>query len=204
MVGSQIRYEDRGLSFSIGGVWGEYKNLQIKLKGVHQFVNAAVAVGVIEALRSHGITIGSEAIKNGLYKTVWPGRLEVVSFNPLVVLDGAQNVSSAIALKETVGSSFKYKKLIMVFGISKDKDIAGVCGKLYDLADEVVLTRSNNPRAAYPLDLAKYFAGRPLYLTANIKEAKIKAYGLAKRDDLILVCGSLFVVGEFRDEEIRS
>jgi dihydrofolate synthase/folylpolyglutamate synthase len=203
VVGSQIRYEGRGLSFSIEGIWGEYKDLQIKLKGAHQFINAAVAVGVIEALRFHGITIGSEAIKNGLYKTVWPGRLEVVSLDPLVVLDGAQNVSSAIALKETVRSSFKYKKLIMVFGISKDKDIKGVCGQLYDLADEVVLTKSHNPRAASPLDLAEYFASRPLHLTADIKEAKIKAYGLAKRDDLVLVCGSLFVVGEFRDEEIR-
>jgi dihydrofolate synthase/folylpolyglutamate synthase len=92
----------------------------------------------------------------------------------------------------------------MVFGISKDKDIKGVCGQLYDLADEVVLTSSTNPRATLPADLARYFNGKNLHLTSNIKEAKAKAYALAQRDDLILVCGSLFVAGEFRDEAIRS
>ncbi len=203
VVGSDIRYEKRSSYFDIKGAFGEYKDLQIKLIGAHQVINAVLAVGVIEALSLHGIFVGIGAIKNGLRKTVWPGRLEAVSKDPLVVLDGAQNVSSAVALKEAVGSSFKYRRLILVFGISKDKDIKGVCGQLYDLADEVVLTRSTNPRATLPADLAGYFNGKKLHLTSDIKEAKAKAYALAQRDDLILVCGSLFLVGEFRNETIR-
>ncbi len=202
-VGTDICYEVKAAGFGIKGIWGEYKDLEIKLKGVHQLVNASLAVGIIEALRFHGITVGPDAIKRGLYKTAWPGRLEVVSKDPLVVLDGAQNVSSSIALKEAVRSNFKYKRLVMVLGISRDKDISGVCAQLYDLADEVVLTRSSNPRAASPGDLARYFPGKPFHLTNDIKEAKEKAYGLAGKDNLVLVCGSLFVVGEFRNEEIQ-
>jgi len=202
-VNKDIFYEKTRKGFNVVGIFGEYPNLEIRLIGKHQIVNATVAIGVIEALRLHNINIGIDSIRGGLYNTIWPGRCEVVSQEPLVVLDGAQNVASATALKEAIKENFKYKKLILVLGISCDKDIKGICKELYDLADTVILTKANNLRATEPEVLAEYFNGKDTHITSNVKEAKAKALCIAEKENLVLVCGSLFVVGEFRNDKIR-
>jgi dihydrofolate synthase/folylpolyglutamate synthase len=199
-VSKDMLYQKTGDSFNVKGIFGKYKGLKIRLLGKHQLINATLALGVIEALRTYDINVHADSIKNGLYNTVWPGRCEIISRNPWVVLDGAQNVASSCALKETIKQNFKYKKLILILGISQDKDIKGICNRLYDLADEVVLTRASNPRASSPEILADYFNSKPKYITKNVKQAKKRVRSIAKSEDLILVTGSLFVVGEFRNE----
>ncbi|MBI3990547.1 MAG: bifunctional folylpolyglutamate synthase/dihydrofolate synthase [Candidatus Omnitrophica bacterium] len=198
-VGTDIIYRKTSEGFDIKGLLGNYPDLKIRLLGDHQLTNAAVAVGAIEALGAHNIQVGINAIKDGLYYTLWPGRCEIVSCNPLIVLDGAQNIASMGALKGAVKEEFKYKRLILVLGISSDKDIKGICNEIYDLADEFILTKANNPRATEPKTLAHYFSGKEVYTTDNVKEARELACSHAKKEDLILACGSLFVVGEFRD-----
>jgi dihydrofolate synthase/folylpolyglutamate synthase len=170
--------------------------IKLPLLGHHQRINAAVAVSAVKALK---LGISQKIIRRGLLNTKWPGRFEVVSRNPLVVLDGAQNIASVKALKETIRNNFKYKKLILVLGISKDKDIKGICNELYSLADQVILTCADNPRAENPKVLSRYFKGRNYLLTSSVKEAKQEAIQLAAKDDLILGTGSLFVVGELRN-----
>ena len=187
-----------GSRFKVQGLAGRYANLRIRLLGRHQVINATVAIGAIEALQFYGINIGIDSIRDGLYNTVWPGRCEVISRNPFVVLDGAQNVASSQALKETIKENFQYKKLILVLGISNDKDIKGICNELCPLADEIILTQASNPRATEPEKLVQHFEGKNAYISNNVKEAKERALHIAKKEDLILVTGSLFVVGEFR------
>jgi len=199
-VGRDIKYKKTNNGFSIRGMFGRYPDLKIKLPGRHQIVNAVVATGSVEALRSIGINISPRAIKRGLYATLWPGRCEAVSRNPLVILDGAQNIASSRALKYAVRENFKYNKLILILGVSSDKDIKGICNELSDLADKIILTRANSPRAAETAAIARYFQGKDLCITDNVKEAKVKALQLARKEDLILVTGSLFVVGEFRKD----
>lgn len=202
-VNKDIFYEKTHKGFNVMGIFGEYPNLEIRLIGKHQIINATVAIGVIEALRLRNIDVGIDSIRGGLYNTIWPGRCEVVSQEPLVVLDGAQNVASATALKEAIKENFKYKKLILVLGVSCDKDIKGICKELYDLADTVILTKANSPRATEPQVLAGYFNGKDTQIASNVKEAKAKALRIAEKENLVLVCGSLFVVGEFRNDKIR-
>lgn len=197
-VGRQIKYFKSGPEFTIKGLHRIYKHLRKRLLGDHQMANASLAVGLVEALSFYGFHIGSQAIRNGLYHTIWPGRCEVIQRNPLIVLDGAQNFASADVLKRAIKSNFKYKKLILVLGISDDKDIPGICKALSPLADEVILTAAATPRAALPAKLSGYFKPKA-YLTQSVKEAKILAKKIAHQADLILVTGSLFVVGEFRD-----
>jgi dihydrofolate synthase/folylpolyglutamate synthase len=233
-VDKDIFYDIKKSGFDVRGIFDKYPDLKIRLPGKHQLINAAVAVGVIETLRVHninpvrnteaiisedkisnGVNVGIDAIRGGLYNTVWPGRCEVVSSNPLIVLDGAQNIASMRALKEAIKENFsaegarlpdgqgsakggKYKRLFLVLGISSDKDVKRICNEIYDLADEIVLTKADNLRATEPESLVKYFNGKGVHITDNVKEAKELAYHLAKKEDLILVCGSLFVVGEFR------
>jgi len=201
-VDKDIFYDIKKSGFDVRGIFDKYPDLKIRLPGKHQLINAAVAVGVIETLRLHNINVGIDAIRDGLYNTVWPGRCEVVSSNPLIVLDGAQNIASMRALKEAIKENFKYKRLILVLGISSDKDVEGICNEIYDLADEIVLTKANNPRATFPETLVKYFNAKEVHITDNAEEAKELAQRLTKEEDLILVCGSLFVVGEFRNVKI--
>ena len=197
-VGREIKYSNSKKGLVIKGLKNNYKNLHLSLLGEHQKANAALAVGLVEGLSFHGFNLKPSAIRLGLYNTIWPGRCEVVGRNPLIILDGAQNLASAQVLRKTIEDNFKYRKLILVLGISSDKDIAGICKKLGSLADEVILTRAATYRATPPAKLAGYFK-RKLHLTQSVKEAKLLAGSLAGKKDLILVTGSLFVVGEFRD-----
>ncbi|MDO8489056.1 MAG: folylpolyglutamate synthase/dihydrofolate synthase family protein [Candidatus Omnitrophota bacterium] len=207
-VGKQIRYFKGKDSFTIKALRRDYKDLHLQLLGDHQMANASMAVGLVEALSFYGFNIGSQQIRLGLNNTIWPGRCEVIKNNPLVVLDGAQNLASAAVLRSAIRKNFsaprgftsgrKYKKLILILGISDDKDISGICKTLGPLADQVILTRAATMRATDPVKLASYFK-RKVYLTQSVKEAKLLARSLAHKEDLILVTGSLFVVGEFRD-----
>ena len=95
-------------------------------------------------------------------------------------------------------NNFKYRKLILVLGVSDDKDIPGICRTLNPLADEIILTRAATSRAAEPKRLSGYFK-RKLYLTQSVKEAKLLSGRIAHKEDLILVTGSLFVLGEYRN-----
>jgi dihydrofolate synthase/folylpolyglutamate synthase len=197
-AGKDITFKENQGRIDIEGLRRKYMDLKISLIGYHQIVNAATAIGAIEALSVYGIDIHESAIRKGLSNTLWPGRCEIVSKNPSIIVDGAQNRASSAALKEAIKNNFMYKKLILVLGISSDKDIKGICAELKELADEVILTCADNPRAASPGDLEPYFSGKKVYLTENLKEAKKLALSVAGRKDLILVTGSLFILGEFR------
>jgi len=210
-VGREIKYSQSKKGLAIKGFKNDYKDLHLNLWGEHQIANAALAIGLVEGLSFHGFNFKACAIRQGLYNAVWPGRCEVVGRNPLIILDGAQNLASAQVLKKAIRDNFtcrpdrqgsasgeKYRKLILVLGISSDKDIRGICKKLDSLADEIILTRAATTRAIDPAKLAGYFK-RKLHLTQSVKEAKLLAGSLAGKKDLILVTGSLFVVGEFRD-----
>ena len=200
-AGRQIRFRKEKSGFAVRSFFGAHEGLRIQLLGRHQIENAALSVAAVGALSLHGAIISSRAVKMGLRNARWPGRCEVVAKNPVVILDGAQNTASAAAIKQAVRDNFKYRRLILVLGISDDKDISGVCRQLYPLADEIVLTRANSSRATDPKLLVKYFKGKRTHATKSVKEAKGLARRLASKEDLVLVTGSLFVVGEFRENE---
>ncbi|MDD5155001.1 MAG: bifunctional folylpolyglutamate synthase/dihydrofolate synthase [Candidatus Omnitrophica bacterium] len=197
-VGRDIVYKHKNGSFSVRGRFNNYRGLKVRLLGRHQIANAALALAAVEALRFGNVNVESDAIKEGLYNAVWPARCEVISRGPWIILDGAQNIASALAIRKTVKDSFRYKKLILILGVSCDKDKKGICRVFYDLADKIILTKADNPRAAEPEDLSGYFKGKEIYITSSVTEAKEIAVQLARKDDFILVCGSLFVAGEFR------
>ena len=211
LVGRDVRARELSADeekevFSVSSPSAEYPRLETRLIGSHQVVNAATAIAAIEALREHGIRVAPAAIEKGVAAASWPGRLEVVSRWPFVLLDGAQNKASANVLSSAVKKIFrdrgKYKDLVLVLGVSKDKDIKGILEELLPIADRVILTKSKIvERAAEPSAVRAFInAGtKDVVLTANVKEALDKAYSKANSEDLILVTGSLFVVGEARE-----
>jgi dihydrofolate synthase/folylpolyglutamate synthase len=204
----KVRFDKSKQYFNIWGRSQEYPLLELGLMGAHQVVNAAAAIGAIEALKAYDIFIPQESVKQGVAKTRWPGRMEVMREEPLIILDGAQNVASAKALTEAVERHFVREKLILVLGISYDKDIKGVCETLSSFASQVILTRADNPRAAEPGILEKYINNKPVQTFSNTKDALESACEKATKDDIILIAGSLYLVGEMRkilkDEEEKQ
>jgi dihydrofolate synthase/folylpolyglutamate synthase len=177
--------------------------LALNLVGAHQAANAAVAVATIECLRDAGVPITDDAIAAGLAGVTWPARLEVLGRKPLVVLDCAHNVASAEALREAILNSFPVRgRRILIFGGSRDKDIAGMLALLTPLFGDVIFTRfGNNPRA---VEVERLFEWMPMGTTCQAHGASDPAAALAQAlaiagaDDMICVAGSVFLAGELR------
>lgn len=209
-VGKDINFkslssDDKGTVFTVSGMNGKYNRLNSKLIGSHQMINATVAIGAVEALRERGINITADAVRRGVEDARWEGRLEIVSKKPLIVLDGAQNRASAHVLADAVKNIFTYKKLILVLGVSKDKDISGILEEILPICDVLVLTKSRIVnRALEPIKIKESIAGikhsvKDIILTPGVEDALSSAISQAGKDDLILVAGSLFVVGEAKE-----
>ncbi|MFH1190242.1 MAG: folylpolyglutamate synthase/dihydrofolate synthase family protein [Candidatus Omnitrophota bacterium] len=207
LVGRDIKYDEESADderevFSVTGLFGKYESLHMKLLGSHQVMNAATAIGAVEAMRLSGVSVGSGAVRRGIGSAVWPGRLEVVrKRSPRIILDGAQNAASADALQRSIRKLFKYGKLILVLGVSKDKDIKGILKELVPISDLIILTRSEiveramDPEAIRALITPK---SKAVAVTQDVGDALALGLSKAGRSDLVLVTGSLFIVGQAR------
>ena len=176
-------------------------NVRVPLLGAFQPENATVAVAALDTARHRGLSISDEAIREGLEKVRWPGRLEVLQSSPLFIVDGAHNVESAQYLAQSLRELFPWNRLFLIFGVSADKDIAGMMAELLPLADEVIFTRASNPRAASPEEMlgkaeALGFKGRAVEPVRKAVEEALKEAGPG---DLICVTGSLFLVADAKE-----
>ena len=198
----QARAEHPGYAFRVKTPYAEHAGLQISLVGTHQVENAAVAVGIIDALRKRGtLDVTERAIQEGLLKTEAPGRVEVMGTSPLVVVDGAHNPMSVEALVRAVREHFTWRRLVLLFAMATDKDIRGSLDLLLPLADEVFFTVTNSPRAAKPETLRQLATARGkenVHCEPDEACAFRKALAATGADDLLLVTGSLYLAGDLR------
>lgn len=162
-----------------------FSGIRVPLAGEHQIENAITAA---LALQSLGFSAG------GIAEARWPGRLEHVSPNPDVILDGAHNPAGARALARYLERFYADRKLWLIYGAMRDKAVEEIGGILFPLADELILTAPDYSRALRPEALQE-IAGRGR-IAASIEEA-IKMAAAAP-DDVMVITGSLFVVGEAR------
>jgi dihydrofolate synthase/folylpolyglutamate synthase len=176
---------------------GSYE-LSIPLLGQHQLANAATAVAALEVLAEKGFSISWDSIIDGLARVNWPGRLQILSHHPFIVVDGAHNPDAAQRLREFLEQYLDFDQAILVIGASDDKDIGGIVSQLVPLFNKVIATRSRHPRSLVPALLAAEFTQRRIeaQVTEDIPSALSKALALAGDRDLICVTGSLFVVAE--------
>jgi len=201
-VGSDVTWQ--GISSNLNrqllqvkGRVGSY-DLSIPLLGDYQLRNAATAVAALEVLAGRGVNISKDSIISGLAQVGWPGRLQILSQRPLLIVDGAHNPDSARRLKQSLEQYFDFDRAILVMGASSDKDIAGIISELAPLFDKVIVTRSRHPRAmALPLLKAEFRRhGVDAQAVDTVSEALSLALALAGAKDLVCVTGSLFVVAE--------
>jgi dihydrofolate synthase/folylpolyglutamate synthase len=175
---------------------GCYEALRIPLVGRHQVDNAVLAVAAVEAARDRGLWSDEAAIRRGLAMTEWPGRLQIIEGRPRLILDGAHNPAGAQALATFLAEHrAELGRLILVFGVLKDKNWGAMLGCLAPLADEIILTHPPTARGADPAELRSAAQGRArTRVVAEPAEALALARSTAGAADTVLVAGSLYTV----------
>jgi dihydrofolate synthase / folylpolyglutamate synthase len=183
------------------GPSGTRYRVRLPLLGAHQLSNAATAIAAVEMIAERGFPVTPEAMEEGLSQVRWPGRLEIVSRKPLVVVDGAHNGDSARKLAAALRENFAYHRLVLVLATSADKDVGAIVGGLAGEKPAVIATRSRHPRAADADAVASEARrhGLEVQTAADIHSAMELAVALAEPSDLICVTGSLFIVADARE-----
>jgi len=178
----------------------EYEALEIPLLGAHQQENAATAIAALETLREGGRPLGRGAILKGLSEVCWPGRMEILGWRPLVVVDGAHNPYSMERLLEALRRYLPHRRLLAVFGSGVTHAPGGLLSVLLPVADATWLVRSQHAKAATLDELAASAAalGWPATPVGTVADGLRAALAEAGPDDLVIVTGSLFVVAEAR------
>jgi dihydrofolate synthase/folylpolyglutamate synthase len=195
------------LTFSYHGISTGYDGLRIGMAGRHQVQNASLALAAAECLAGSGIAIPEDAVRSGLERAAWPGRLERVAEGPDIYLDGAHNPASASVLADALRELKQgHRRLVLVLGILGDKDRRGIIERLVPLADRVVVTKPNYARAMDVAALAREVGAlhHAVSEAADVGAALALAREGAARDDLIVVTGSLYTVGDARAALVRE
>lgn len=201
-IGEDIRVRRNGHGgFSYQGISHTYHDLQLSLPGDYQITNAALAVGITELLMESGVAAEEPALREGLRATRWPGRMEVVSRNPQVLLDGAHNAAAARCLRRELHRRASARRLILVLGIMEDKALVPMLRALVPLAHHTIFTRPNLDRAASPRTLQSLapVEKEKTQIVEDVRQAVRTAMLLAGSEGLVCVTGSLFTVGEARE-----
>ncbi len=205
-VGAEIKVVDRaGGNDSVFDVRTQkacYPELRLSVLGYHQRHNAAVAIRAAELFfERQGLgKLSEDGVRQALTGVVIPGRIEIIGRDPLIVVDGAHNVVSIAALVETVRSSLTFKDVHVVFACSRDKDIAALLRILTAMAKRWTITWFDFPRIEDPLrvrDILKEIDPHAdVCVRSDPRQALEDALERSNRDDLILCCGSFYLVGQ--------
>jgi len=183
-------------------VLGEQILVETPLAGRHQLRNVALAIAAAVELHEQGCaTITPTTIERGIRETRWPGRFQVIAPRsgwPEMIIDVAHNPAGAWALRSALSERYESRPLIFVFGAMRDKAISEMADILFPLAERVVATQPENPRAASPEEIRKAAArtGVEVELVADVEQALQRARELATPHTIVVVAGSIYLAGE--------
>jgi dihydrofolate synthase/folylpolyglutamate synthase len=196
----RVRRKQSG-TFSYYGIRNTWHGLQTALKGSHQADNAALVLAACELLNERKARLELSNIKKGLHTNHWPGRLETVSENPLIIMDGAHNRAAAGNLARFLSSNLSGLKITLVIGILDDKPYKSMLNSLLPLAGRVVLTRAKIDRALDPQRLQEVAGEYRIEnkIIPDVVEAVKYAVATSAPEDAICIAGSLYVVGEAKE-----
>lgn len=203
-LGREFSVEGNGPDgFVYQGPSWRFEGLRCGLAGQHQLENAACALALLEAASQSNLVVDETAIRKGMESVVWEGRLEIVDENPRVLLDGAHNPAAAVVLArylEEFLTSHPDARVLLVWGMMRDKDHGAFIAPLLPLLSEVVLTQAALARSASVYELAVSLAGwdKPVHVEPLPAEALRRAKKLAGGGDLICVAGSLMLLGDIK------
>jgi dihydrofolate synthase/folylpolyglutamate synthase len=202
-----FKIKSRSLHGQVFAIWqNQHQNnmsldLEIPLLGDHQVENAATAYIALKTIRDLGVNISHETIQQGLAKTFWAARFEILQYDPPVIIDAAHNPYSARALRSTLDQYYPDKPMILITGMSADKDIQGMLDAWLSRTVHIITTQSGHPRAIQPHDLAEMirkFTDVPVTSQQTAAEAVDAALEMIAEDQLIIATGSVFEVASVR------
>ncbi len=182
-------------------VMGQEIRVDFPLAGRHQLRNLALAITAAEELNNFGFQISAQDIQQGIRSTTWPARFQVIPASdgfPEVVLDVAHNPAGAWALRSALSTFYEGRPLTFIFGAMRDKAIAEIADIIFPLADRVIATHAENPRAASPQQIAELgaHAQTEILQAKSVPEALDRACTLAGSHGVIVITGSIYIVGE--------
>jgi len=179
---------------------GQVEEFQIPLLGEFQVINAVTAYAALDTLRTKSFKIDNSALFTGFKEVDWPARFEVLRRQPPLIVDSAHNPASMGKLRDTLDEYFPDLPLILVFGISEDKQLKGMYQEILPRTSHLICTKADHPRAMDPVALSKiaddYICTREAI--PNVGEALAKALELAGSGKLVVVTGSIFVAASAR------
>jgi dihydrofolate synthase/folylpolyglutamate synthase len=182
-------------------VMGKQILVKTSLVGRHQLRNVALAIATAEELQKQGFPITPESIERGIRETRWPGRFQVIPAHdrsPEIVMDVAHNPAGAWALRSTLTACYEDRPLTYVFGAMRDKAIGEIAEILFPLAERVIVTKAENPRSATAGEIraAAIRVVAEMIEAENVALALEQAREVTAKDGVIVVTGSIYVVGE--------
>lgn len=178
-----------------------YKNIEMNLLGEHQVKNAAVALKTIEVLKNRGWNISDNAIYQGIKKTRWPGRFEILRKEPLFIVDGAHNPQGVKTLVNNIIRYFPHKKITFMVGVMADKEYNKMLDEVAPFAKGFIAVQPDNLRALSSSNLVMYLKERydlPVIERGKVSKGIEEALSNAEADDIIVAFGSLYMVGCIR------
>jgi dihydrofolate synthase/folylpolyglutamate synthase len=191
----------RAGGFSYYGIENTWRNMHTALLGNYQIDNAALAIATCELLNKNKAEISKKNIEYGLTKTQWPGRLEIVSNKPLVILDGAHNLIAARNLAKFFTENLAHQRITLVVGILDDKPYGAMLKSLLPACSRAIITRAKTDRALTPQRL--YAVAKKIVsdvtMIPDVAAAAKQAVEAASPNDVICIAGSLYVVGEAKE-----
>jgi dihydrofolate synthase/folylpolyglutamate synthase len=163
-------------------------------------LNCSVAIHAIEELRRHGVEVSKDNIVIGLEKVEWPARLEVMNRKPLVVIDGAHNIDGIKNLTQSLDMYFNYDKIILILGILADKQVEDMIKTIVPKVSRVITVTPHSVRAELSQELKIQVEKYTTECEAieDYAQAYKRALSYCSDKDLLLVCGSLYMVGDMR------
>jgi dihydrofolate synthase/folylpolyglutamate synthase len=171
---------------------------ELSLLGYHQVINAATSYAILDCLKQDFPAITETSIKLGFRNTLWPGRFDVISKDPIIVVDSAHNRDSALKLRIALDDYFPGQPVALIFGASSDKDISGMFTELLPRVKRLLVTHADHPRAADADELASlaHEYGIRVEVIPQVSNALQYAIETVGFEEVILAAGSIFVAGE--------
>jgi dihydrofolate synthase/folylpolyglutamate synthase len=192
----KVRLNNKSSTFDFSFNNCNLDNLRIRMKGIHQIENASLAVAGLCILKDRGLIEKNLEFRKGLKESFIEGRFEVARKMPLIILDIAHNASSFLALSKTIDTYFPGRRIILIFAASKDKDIKNMVNKIN--FDNIIITSFGNPRSFSPEDIKRVVKSEQALIAKDPREALRLGLKLYKKNSLIVVAGSLYLVAEIK------
>lgn len=191
---------DRGEVFSmVSGEFQSFTGLETSMLGKHQTENASLAVMTAQYLHESGsFVITEEAVRKGLKMAYWPGRLEIVSENPLIILDGAHNNEGISALVQELTNRYTDKSVHIIFAALKDKKLDQMIHQLDQVADKITFVSFDFPRAADAEDLVKISQSPQKLAVDDWKTYIMEEIQAVEPNRLLVITGSLYFISDVK------